>query len=311
MSTQKPLLTIGTRGSPLALAQAHEVRDRLCAAHGLAPEAIAIDVISTAGDRILDRPLAEIGGKGLFTQEIEEKLSDGRIDLAVHSSKDMPTVLPDGLTLSVFLPREDVRDALIAPGCASLDDLPEGAIFGTSSLRRRALLGRIRPDLKIVGLRGNVGTRLGKLERGDASATLLACAGLNRLGQSDIITEALGIDLFPPAPGQGAIGIETRIGDTRVDVLLAPLNHETTSQALACERAFLGALDGSCRTPIAGHAVIEGGALHFSGMILTPDGATHHVIEDDGKAADAALIGRRAGEAIRARAGTGFFESWT
>ena len=310
MTTQKPVLTIGTRSSPLAMAQTLEVQALLMAAHNLPKEAIAIDVISVAGDRILDRPLSEIGGKGLFTEEIEDKLADGRIDLAVHSSKDMPTKLPTGLSLSVFLPREDVRDALIAPGMTGLDDLPEGATFGTSSLRRKALLGRVRPDLNIVGLRGNVGTRLAKLERGDAMATLLACAGLNRLGQTAIITQALDVISFPPAPGQGAICIESRDDDARVNALLAPLNHAETMISLTCERAFLGALDGSCRTPIAAYAVISGDDIHLSGMILTPDGKIFHEIQMDGKVSDAAALGAKAGEAVRAKAGPKFFDSW-
>ena len=310
MTLTKPLLTIGTRGSPLAMVQAHEVRDLLCAAHDVPVEAIAIDVISTAGDRILDRPLAEVGGKGLFTAEIEEKLADGRIDLAVHSSKDMPTLLPDGLVLDVFLPREDVRDGFIAPGVSAFADLADGAVVGTSSLRRAALVKRLRPDLHVVGFRGNVGTRLKKLEDGVAEATFLACAGLNRLGKGELVTEALDIERFPPAPGQGAIGIERRESDARVKALLAPLHHEPTGQALACERAFLGALDGSCRTPIAGHAVISGEHLLFSGMILTPDGRQHHRISAEGLVSDARAIGKASGEDIRRKAGTSFFESW-
>lgn len=306
----KPLLIIGTRGSPLAMAQAHEVRARLCAAHGASDDDIAIEVISVAGDRIQDRPLAEIGGKGLFTAEIEERLADGRIDIAVHSSKDMPTMLPDGLELSAFLPREDVRDGLVSPHVASFDALGDGAVVGTSSLRRSALIRRVRPDLQIVGFRGNVGTRLQKLKDGVAQATFLACAGLNRLGKGDVITEALDVERFPPAPGQGAICIEARTADRRVQALLAPLNHEPTAQALACERAFLDALDGSCRTPIAGLARLDGDRLVFSGMILTPDGRMHHRISREGRATDAAALGRAAGEAIRASAGTTFFESW-
>jgi hydroxymethylbilane synthase len=306
----KAFLTIGTRGSPLAMAQALEVRSLLSAAHGVGEDAIAIDVISVAGDRIQDRPLAEIGGKGLFTEEIEERLADGRIDIAVHSSKDMPTSLPAGLELVHFLPREDVRDAFVAHAIGAFDALPEGAVVGTSSLRRSALVRRLRPDLEIVGFRGNVGTRLKKLEDGVASATFLACAGLNRLGKSAVVTEALDVDRFPPAPGQGAIGIESRIGDTRTASLLAPLHHEATGRSLACERAFLGALDGSCRTPIAGHAVIDAGRIVFSGMILTPDGREHHRISAEGAEGDAARIGRDAGERIRAAAGTRFFDSW-
>ncbi|HMQ58830.1 MAG TPA: hydroxymethylbilane synthase [Rhizobiaceae bacterium] len=311
MQTGLPLLRIGTRGSPLALAQAHEVRDRLVAAHGILPDAVEIVVISTQGDRVLDRPLAEIGGKGLFTAEIEAQLADGRIDLAVHSSKDMPTQLPQGLDLSCFLPRADPRDAVIGRAAPRLTDLPHGATVGSSSLRRQALIRRLRPDLNVIGFRGNVQTRLRKLDEGLAHATLLACAGLNRLGMAGIATEILSPDDFPPAPGQGAICIETRSGDARVLALLEPLNHAPTAQALACERAFLAALDGSCRTPIAGHATIEGDDLAFSGMVLTPDGARSHAVSITGKVADAATLGATAGARIRALAGADFFAEWT
>ncbi|MCU0830035.1 MAG: hydroxymethylbilane synthase [Rhizobiaceae bacterium] len=309
-STTTTFLTIGTRGSPLAMAQAHEVRARLSAAHGVPEDEIAIDVISVAGDRIQDRPLAEIGGKGLFTEEIEERLADGRIDIAVHSSKDMPTKLPDGLMLAAFLPREDVRDAFVSARHGRFDALPEGAIVGTSSLRRSALIRRIRPDLEIVGFRGNVGTRLQKLKDGVAEATFLACAGLNRLGRAEVISEALDVDRFPPAPGQGAICIEARRDDARTRTLLEPLNHQPTELALECERAFLGALDGSCRTPIAGYALVSTDALLFQGMILTPDGREHHRIAAEARPGQALAVGRAAGEQIRARAGTAFFDSW-
>lgn len=310
MIAKTPFLTLGTRGSPLAMAQAHEVRAKLAKAHKVSEDDIIIDVISVAGDRIQDRPLAEIGGKGLFTEEIEDRLADGRIDIAVHSSKDMPTKLPDGLELTHFLPREDVRDGFVSPDIFSFDALPDGAVVGTSSLRRSALVKRLRPDLAIVGFRGNVGTRLQKLQDKVASATFLACAGLNRLGKSDVITEALDVERFPPAPGQGAIGIESRIDDARVMALLAPLHHHDTGAALACERAFLGALDGSCRTPIAGYAVVRGDEIEFSGMILTPDGRVHHQISASGKVAYAMTIGRDCGDRIRASAGTRFFDSW-
>src|SRR5690554_2777304 len=269
-------LRIGTRGSALALAQAHETRARLLAAHNLPEEAFEIVVISTSGDRILDRPLAEAGGKGLFTKEIEEALLDRRIDIAVHSSKDMPTALPDGLELSAFLEREDVRDAFIGRAAEKLTDLPHGAVVGSSSLRRQALIRRLRPDIEVVTFRGNVQTRLRKLDEGQVAGTLLANAGLRRLGLADIITELLPVEEFPPAPGQGAICIESRIGDRRALAMLEPIGHVETAQALSCERAFLAALDGSCRTPIAGHARIEGGAVAFRGMILTPDGTEVH-----------------------------------
>ncbi|WP_371872857.1 hydroxymethylbilane synthase [Notoacmeibacter sp. MSK16QG-6] len=311
MAMETDLIRIGTRGSDLALAQAHETRTRLMAAHGLPKDAFEIEVVSTAGDRIQDRPLAEVGGKGLFTMEIEERLSDGRIDLAVHSAKDMPTELPNGLHLSCFLPREDARDAFIGHSAQKLLDLPQGATVGSSSLRRQALLRRMRPDLNVVLYRGNVPTRLRKLAAGEVDGTMLAMAGLRRLNLADQVTEALPLTSFPPAPGQGAICIESRIGDERVDALLLPIAHEETASALACERAFLAALDGSCRTPIAGHARFSDGKILFSGMILTPDGRDAHEIETDGPAADAAAIGRQAGEELRRRAGPDFFASWT
>lgn len=308
---QTTVLRIGTRGSPLALAQAHETRGRLMAAHGLPEHAFAVEVITTSGDRIQDRPLSEAGGKGLFTKEIEEALLDGRIDIAVHSSKDMPTVLPDGLELSAFLPREDPRDAFIGKAARSILDLPEGATVGSSSLRRQALILRIRPDLKVITFRGNVQTRLRKLEEGVADGTMLALAGLKRLGLQDIATDVLALDAFPPAPGQGAICIESRIGDGRVAGMIAPLNDLPTAQALACERAFLAVLDGSCRTPIAGHASVEGNRLSFSGMILTPDGSRAHETALTGAAGEAAGIGRHAGERLRGEAGPSFFEGWS
>ena len=307
---QTPVLRIGTRSSVLAMAQATETRARLMAAHKLPEDAFEIVPMSTSGDRIQDRSLADIGGKGLFTQEIEDGLLAGRIDIAVHSSKDMPTKLPDGLALSAFLPREDVRDAFIGRAAKRLLDLPEGAKVGSSSLRRQALIRRLRPDLRVDTFRGNVQTRLRKLDAGEADATLLAYAGLRRVGLTEVITELLPVDLFPPAPGQGAICIESRIGDARVAALLAPLDHADTHVALDCERAFLGALDGSCRTPIAGHATIDGTHLRFAGMILTPDGRTVYEVEGDGPVAEAAAIGRRAAEEVRARAGAAFFTSW-
>ncbi|MHB2267732.1 hydroxymethylbilane synthase [Aliihoeflea sp. PC F10.4] len=307
---QTDLIRIGTRGSALALAQAEETRARLMAAHALPADAFEIVVISTSGDRIQDRPLSEAGGKGLFTKEIEEALIAGGIDIAVHSSKDMPTLLPDGLELSCFLEREDVRDAYIGRKAPKLEDLPQNAVIGSSSLRRQALIRRIRPDIDVVLYRGNVQTRLRKLSEGVVDGTLLANAGLKRLGLDHVITELLPVESFPPAPGQGAICIESRIGDRRVLDLLTPISHEKTTQALLCERAFLGTLDGSCRTPLAGYAQIDGDALSFFGMILSPDGRQVHEVRREGRAADAAAIGASAGEDIRARAGAQFFESW-
>ncbi|HLP66445.1 MAG TPA: hydroxymethylbilane synthase [Rhizobium sp.] len=302
---------IGTRGSPLALAQTYETRDRLIAAHGLSPDMFEIVVLSTKGDRITDRPLAEVGGKGLFTEELEEKLLSGELDFAVHSSKDMPTVLPDGLFLSAFLPREDVRDAFIGATAPRLLDLPHGATIGSSSLRRQALIRKLRPDIKVITFRGLVDTRLRKLAEGEVDATLLAFAGLKRLGKENVPTEILDPETFPPAPAQGAICIESRIGDDKVNELLAAINDRPTFDAVTCERGFLAALDGSCRTPIAGLAKVEGQHTAFHGMILTPDGSQFHEIRAEGKASDAAAIGRTAGETIRSRAGSGFFADWT
>lgn len=308
---QTRALKIGTRGSPLALAQAQETRARLMAAHGLPEEAFEIVAISTSGDRIQDRPLSLAGGKGLFTKELEEAIYAGEVDFAVHSSKDMPTQLPDGLELSAFLPREDVRDAFIGRAAKKIIDLPEGATVGSSSLRRQALIRRMRPDLDVVMFRGNVQTRLRKLDEGVAQGTILAHAGLRRLGLADIVTDLMAVDQFPPAPGQGAICIESRIGDARVRDMLAAIDHTPTGQALACERAFLAALDGSCRTPIAGYAEIDGDQLSFSGLILTPDGTQWHEAKAEGRAADGAAIGSKAGEEVRARAGEKFFEGWS
>ncbi|MEV4610083.1 hydroxymethylbilane synthase [Neorhizobium sp. LMR1-1-1.1] len=302
---------IGTRGSPLALAQAHETRSRLMAAHGLPEEMFEIVVLSTTGDRITDRSLSEIGGKGLFTQELEEQLSSGELDIAVHSSKDMPTKLPEGLHIAAYLPREDFRDAFIGRTASTLKALPDGATVGTASLRRQALIRRLRPDIQLTIFRGSVGTRLRKLDEGQVDATLLAFAGLKRLSMEEVVTELLDPADFPPAPAQGAICVESRIGDPRTDALIAPINDRLTYDAVTCERAFLAALDGSCRTPIGGFAICGGDHLKFSGLILTPDGRREHAIEVEGKRSDAEALGLRAGEAVRAAAGPGFFDSWS
>lgn len=304
---QSQPVRLGTRGSPLALAQAHETRDRLQAELGASCPAIDIVVIKTSGDRILDRPLAEVGGKGLFTKEIEDALLSGAIDFAVHSSKDMPTVLPDGLVLDHFLPREDVRDAFISLRHASLSALPPGAVVGTASLRRQALVKRLRPDLEVVTYRGNVQSRLRKLEEGVVDATLLAMAGLNRLGLADVATAVLPEDEFLPAVGQGAIGIETRQGDERIAALIGAIHHAPTATALAAERAMLAALDGSCRTPIAGHARVADGRIALAGMILTPDGTTVHALEESAPAADAVALGSDVGARLKALGGPDFF----
>ena len=301
---------IGTRGSPLALAQAHETRARLMAAHGLPEEMFEIVVLSTKGDRITDRSLSEIGGKGLFTEEIEAQLSSGDLDLAVHSSKDMSTRLPDGLHLSAFLPREDVRDAFIGRTAPTLLGLPQGAVVGSASLRRQALIRRLRPDISVITFRGLVDTRLRKLAEGQADATLLAFAGLKRLGKETVPTELLDPETFPPAPAQGAICIESRIGDRAIDDVLAAIDHRPTHEAVACERAFLAVLDGSCRTPIAGYAVSDGLHLRFHGMVLTPDGTEAHAVDVEGPAEKAAALGMQAGETVRGKAGTAFFEGW-
>lgn len=300
-------LRIGTRGSPLALAQAHEVRDRLAAAHGLDPAAIAVQVIRTTGDRIQDRPLSEAGGKGLFTKEIEEALLGRDIDLAVHSAKDMPTWLPPGLALSAYLPREDVRDVFLSRKAATLRELPPGAVLGTASLRRQALALRLRPDLRVVPFRGNVETRLRKLDAGEVDATLLALAGLKRLGRDDAATSLLPIEDFLPAIGQGAIAIETRDDDATTRTLLAPLNHLDTASALAAERAFLTALDGSCRTPIAGHATLDGDMLRFHGLVIRPDGSETHETRAAGPRTQAVELGRDAGEELKRRMPADFF----
>lgn len=302
---------IGTRGSPLALAQAHEARDRLMAAHGLPEEMFEIVVLTTRGDRITDRSLAEIGGKGLFTEELEMKLLAGELDFAVHSAKDMPTVLPEGLYLSAYLPREDIRDAFIGRTARKLIELPHGATVGSASLRRQALIRRLRPDISVITFRGLVETRLRKLQEGQVDATLLALAGLKRLGKVGVITELLEPEDFPPAPAQGAICLESRIGDARVDDLLAAINDPVTFDAVSCERAFLGALDGSCRTPIAGYAICEGDRIRFSGLIVTPDGSREHRVTIDGNRRDATALGHLAGTDVRKQAGSGFFEDWS
>ena len=299
-------IRIGTRGSPLALAQARMVRAAL-AAYGLAEDAVEIVTIRTSGDRIQDRPLSEAGGKGLFTKEIEEALLAGSIDLAVHSAKDMPTLLPDGLMLAACLPREDVRDAFISRKASRVQDLPQGAVVGTASLRRQAMVKRLRPDVSTVVLRGNVETRLRKLENGEVDATLLALAGLKRLGVADRATALLDELEFLPAVGQGAITIEARTEDARTRDLLAMIDHADTGVALAAERAFLAVLDGSCRTPIAGHAVIDRDAVSFRGMILRPDGSEAHEASRTGSARDAVALGADAGRELKARAPADFF----
>ena len=302
-------LRIATRGSPLALAQAEEVAARLRTAHDLGPGDTEIIVLRTTGDRIQDRTLAEAGGKGLFTKEIEEALIDGRADIAVHSAKDVPTWLPDGLVLAAFLEREDVRDAFVSPVADTLAGLPAGAVVGTASLRRQALVLRARPDLKVVTLRGNVQTRLRKLAEGTVQATLLALAGLKRLGAEAEATALFDTDTFPPALGQGAIAIETRADDDRINALVKALNHTETAAALTCERAFLATLDGSCRTPIAGLATVNGDDLTFRGLVISPDGRMAHEATAVGGRTEPEAIGRQTGEEIIARAGSDFLDA--
>jgi hydroxymethylbilane synthase len=304
------ILRIGTRGSPLALAQAHQVRDLLIAAHDhLDNDTIEIVTISTKGDRIQNQPLSDIGGKGLFTLEIEDSLLKGDLDLAVHSTKDVATQLPDGLGLGCFLKREDVRDAFLSEKAASLADLPAGSVVGTASLRRQAQILRHWPDLKVVSFRGNVQSRMRKLQEGEVDATLLAMAGLNRLGLSEVATQIIETNVMLPAIAQGAIALETRNNDDRVNVLLAPLNHLETEQRVAAERACLETLDGSCRTPIAGLAEISGDILTLRAQILLPDGREHFETTQSGPASDATAIGVRAGEVLLAAAGPNFLKN--
>lgn len=298
-------LRIGTRGSPLALAQAHETRARLAAAHPdlAAPEATEIVVINTTGDMLLDRTLADAGGKGLFTKEIEEALLDGRIDLAVHSMKDVPTVLPPGLEIAALLPREDPRDAFFSRTGVGLDALPAGAVLGTAGLRRQAQILERRPDLKIVPLRGNVQTRLRKLAEGEVDAMLLALAGLRRLGLADRLTEVLEPEVMLPAVAQGAIGIETRADDAATKGLLAAIACAATERRVTAERALLAALDGSCRTPIAALAMLsdDGARLSLRAKALSHDGRQVFVATAEGAAADAAALGNEAGADIKRR----------
>jgi hydroxymethylbilane synthase len=291
-------MKIGTRGSPLALAQAYETRRRLALAHGAPEEHIEITVIKTSGDLIQDRPLSEVGGKGLFTRELDQAQLDGAIDIAVHSAKDLPTVLPDGLLVAGYLPREDVRDAFIGGAAPTLAELPLGARVGSASLRRQAMIRRLRPDLQVELLRGNVQTRLRKVESGEFAATLLALAGLKRLGLADQATSILPLDLFPPACGQGAIAITARTDDIRMHADLAAICDAETGHALAAERAFLHVLDGSCRTPIAGHAVVAGERLSFYGLVLRKDGSQAFDARVDGPVKEAAAVGEAAARKI-------------
>lgn len=301
-------LKIGTRGSPLALAQAYETRTRLAAAFDLPHDAFAVVTIKTTGDRVQDRPLKEIGGKGLFTREIEDDLLAGKIDIAVHSMKDMPVLQPNGLLLDVYLEREDVRDAFISPIVADLAALEQGAIVGTSSLRRKSQVLHYRPDLNVVEFRGTVQTRLRKLDDGVAQCTFLAMAGLNRLNMTDVPATPIAAEDMLPAVAQGAIGVERRADDHRIADMLAAIHHVDTGHRLAAERAFLAALDGSCETPIAGLAELVAGHLRLRGQVLRPDGS--EAIADDRTCpiADGAALGKEMAYWLLQQAGPGFFE---
>jgi hydroxymethylbilane synthase len=305
-----PLLRLGTRGSKLALTQTGLVRDALAAAVPAlaAPDAIEIVAIRTTGDVIQDRPLSEAGGKGLFVKEIEEALLTRRIDAAVHSMKDMPVLQPAGLEIVAFLPREDARDVLIAGDMKRIADLKRGAVVGTSALRRKAQLLHLRSDLKIVNLRGNVDTRLAKREAGVVEATLLALAGLKRLGMAHVGTPVPEEEILP-AVGQGAVCIECRADDARTRAWLAAIDHKPTAVCVAAEHAMLAVLDGSCRTPIAGHAVLSGDSLWLRGLIVKPDGSELLATERRGAAGDAEAMGRDAGLELKRRGGPGFLST--
>ncbi len=304
-----PLFTLGTRGSPLALAQAHETRRLLALAHGWDEFAVALEIIRTSGDVIQDRPLAEAGGKGLFTKEIDAALLAGRIDAAVHSAKDLPTLMPEGVAIAGFLEREDVRDALISAVADSILSLPQGARLGAASLRRQAQARRLRPDLRIELLRGNVETRLRKAESKEIDATLLALAGLKRLRLAHRARAILDLETFLPAVGQGAIALTARTRDARAHAALAPIVHAETLIALTAERAFLAELEGSCRTPIAGHARLEGGALVLTGQVLREDGSESFDVRLTGAPADAARLGTQAGRDLAGRVPPGVLPS--
>jgi hydroxymethylbilane synthase len=302
MSTRP--LRIGTRGSPMALRQAALVRDRLVSARpDLAAEIITI---RTTGDRVQDRRLAEIGGKGLFTKEIEEALFADRIDLAVHSLKDVETWLPKGLEIACVLPRDDPREVFLSPTAPNLAALQKGARVGTSSLRRQAQLLRRRPDLEIVPMRGNVDTRLRKLAAGEVDATVLALCGLERLDKTEHATEILPPEIMLPAVGQGALAIESRVGEAWLRSLLEPLHDQGSAACVTAERAMLAALDGSCRTPIAGLAEIVGGRLILEGLLLMPDGSAEIRAKTRGDLAQAEMLGAELGRELRLRAGGGF-----
>ncbi len=302
-------LTVGTRGSPLARAQADEVRRLLAAAHSVAESDIVIEPITTGGDRATDRPISEAGGKGLFTKEIELALIEGMIDIAVHSAKDLATILPPGLALAVCPKRADVRDAWVANGAIALHDLPPGARIGTSSIRRAAQMLRARPDCTIVPMRGNVGTRLKKLAEGAADATVLAAAGLERLGKTDAATELLDPESFLPAPCQGAMCVQIRSDDRRAAELLAPLADARATTELTAERAFLAGLDGSCRVPVGALTQWPEDRLRLTGELIRPDGTQHFRAALEGPPRQAVKLGQELAGILRAEAGEAFFEA--
>lgn len=301
MANLKPSLTIGTRGSPLALAQARLTAESLTRELAIDPASITIEVISTAGDRTQDRSLSEIGGKGLFTKEIDLAQLEGRVDIAVHSAKDLPTELPDGLVIAGCLQREDIRDALIAPRHLTLENMPQGARIGTISLRRQALVRKLRPDLRVEALRGNVETRLNKARSGEFDAVILAMAGLKRLDLDGEVTEALDHTRFIPAVGQGAIALVARKDDAATRARIEAIAHAATGIELSAERAFLAVLDGSCRTPIGGNARVVGSTVHFRGIVLSPDGTASFEVAGQKPITEAEALGRALGLEIKAQ----------
>jgi hydroxymethylbilane synthase len=309
--SDKAVIVIGTRGSPLALAQAYETQRRLIEAHpALSAEgAIQISVIHTTGDMVLDKALSEIGGKGLFTKEIDHAQLKGDVDIAVHSMKDVPTWLPEGIILPCMLPREDTRDVFISNKASSIEELPAGSVIGSASLRRQSQILAKNPNLKVINFRGNVQTRLRKLSEGVVDATLLALAGLARMNMTEHVTKIIDTDEMLPAVAQGAIGITCRVGDSKMLEFLAPLNHEPTKTCVDCERVFLSKLDGSCRTPIAGQARIDdAGVLTFKGLVAKPDGSVVYEASRQGSPEDAIAMGIDAGLELRAKIGENFFE---
>jgi porphobilinogen deaminase len=310
LQSSTPFARIGTRGSPLALAQARLVRRLLSKAHGVSEDDIAIEVISTGGDRsqASNASLTEIGGKGLFTKEIDEAMLAGRVDIGVHSSKDVATTLPEGIRLVAFLEREDVRDAFLSVKARGIDYLPERGRFGTSSIRRAAQVLRVRPDLTIVPFRGNVGTRLQKLLDGVADGTMLAMAGLNRLGEGHRATALLDPEIFMPAPAQGAIGLAVRSDDARLAEIVAPLDHAPTHRSIVAERAMLAVLDGSCRTPVGALTRLDGATLVLKGQILSLDGRTEFNSAATG--GDPEALGRQVGRDLIDQAGTEWLAQW-